>query len=218
MRIIAGRFKGQKLSAFSANFIRPMTDRVKTSLFDTLVSSEYLTENTRVLDLFSGTGNLAFEALSRGAKEVCLVEKHKKAIYIIRKNKALIDSTYLNQTGFEKGATLEVFSSYNKDLKPEISNKTSIKSTVKIYHQDVFRFLSSYKGQPFDLVFADPPFKKQYGHKILSACAHSLAIAKDTKLFMELSKQESLPEDSDHYKLISQKKFGDKSLLFYHFF
>ena len=186
MRIIAGRFKGQKLSAFSADFIRPMTDRVKTSLFDTLVSSEYLTENTRVLDLFSGTGNLAFEALSRGAKEVCLVEKHKKAIYIIRKNKALMDSTFLS-------------------------------CKVKIYHQDVFRFLSSYKDHPFDLVLADPPFKKQYGHKILFACANSLAITKDTKLFMELSKQEPLPEESTHYKLISQKKFGDKSLLFYHF-
>ena len=184
MRIIAGHFKGQKLCPFSADFIRPMTDRVKTSLFDTLVSHSYLTKHTRVLDLFSGTGNLAFESLSRSAKEVKLVEKNPKAIHIIRKNKA----------------------------------KLKVGSQLKIYQQDVFRFLSLYKGLAFDLILADPPFKNQYGLKILSACAQSLATDNNTKLFMELSKQETLTEAGDGYTLIQQKKFGDKVLLFYRFF
>lgn len=183
MRIIAGQFKGQKLCDFSADFIRPMTDRVKTSLFDTLISHNYLTGKTRVLDLFSGTGNLGFEALSRGAKEVYFVEKSKKAIFIIQKNKA----------------------------------KLKIKLKLKIYNQDVFRFLSFYKGLAFDLILADPPFKEHYGQQILSACQSSLAITKDTKLFMELSKQEALPKKNQGYSLMSQKKFGDKLLLFYQF-
>ena len=183
MRIIAGQFKGQKLCDFSAPFIRPMTDRVKTSLFDTLISHNYLTSSKRVLDLFSGTGNLSFEALSRGAKEVCLVEKSKKAIFIIKKNKA----------------------------------KLKINFKLKIYNQDVFCFLSAYKGPAFDLILADPPFKEHYGQKIVSSLATSLAVTKGTNLFMELSKQEGLPKNTSHYSLMSQKKFGDKVLLFYQY-
>ena len=183
MRIIAGRFKGQKLCSFSASFIRPMTDRVRTSLFDTLYSNGLAPMNKRVLDLFAGTGSLAFEALSRGAKEVTLVEENKKAIHIIKKNQA----------------------------------KLKINSGLKVYHKDVFRFLSSYRAQPFDLVFADPPFKKQYGEKVLSASANSLALKTGTMLFLELSIKEDPPEKSSFYQLTNKKKFGDKKILFYQF-
>ncbi len=183
MRIIAGRFKGQKLCSFSANFIRPMTDRVRTSLFDTLNSSGLSPLGKRVLDLFSGTGSLAFEALSRGAREVVLVEESRKAIHIIKKNQI----------------------------------KLKIHSGLKVYHKDVFRFLSSYQGQPFDLIFADPPFKKQYGEKVLSASVSSSAVTKGTMLFLELSLQEDPPEKSSFYKLTNTKKFGDKKILFHQF-
>ena len=58
MRIIAGRLRGHKLKSFKASHIRPTTDRVKESVFNKLAS--YLPE-ADVLDLFSGTGNLAIE-------------------------------------------------------------------------------------------------------------------------------------------------------------
>ncbi len=83
MRIIAGRFRGRQLVSFNADHIRPTTDRVKESIFNKLQND---IPEARVLDLFSGTGNLAFEALSRGAAHVTAVEMSRKSLAIIREN------------------------------------------------------------------------------------------------------------------------------------
>lgn len=83
MRIISGKYRGHQLVDFKASHIRPTTDRVKESQFNILM--QYW-EGARVLDLFSGTGNLGLEALSRGAREVTFVEKHPKSIEILKKN------------------------------------------------------------------------------------------------------------------------------------
>jgi 16S rRNA (guanine966-N2)-methyltransferase len=83
MRIIAGKFKNQLLVDFKADHIRPTTDRVKESLFNIMMGHF---EDSRVLDLFAGTGNLGIEALSRGASEVVFVESNPKSIAIIKQN------------------------------------------------------------------------------------------------------------------------------------
>lgn len=88
MRIIAGRFRGRRLAHFDADHIRPTTDRVKESVFNKL---QGYFDGARVLDLFSGTGNLAFEALSRGASYVEAVEMSRKSIAIIQKNIELLE-------------------------------------------------------------------------------------------------------------------------------
>ena len=183
MRIISGRFKGHRLCSFSADFIRPMTDRVKTSVFDTLYSASMDPAGKRVLDLFSGTGSLALEALSRGAKQVHLVDSNKKAIQIIKKN----------------------------------CQKLKIFSGVDVYQKDVFRFLSIYKGEKFELIFADPPFKHKWGKKILESFISSSVVGDGTILVLEVSSQEDLPEKNDLYHLVTKKKFGDKKVLFYQF-
>jgi 16S rRNA (guanine966-N2)-methyltransferase len=85
MRIISGKYKGHQLVSFQADHIRPTTDRVKESLFNKIQGE---VEGAKVLDLFSGTGNLGLEALSRGAAEVTFVEKSKKSIAILEKNLA----------------------------------------------------------------------------------------------------------------------------------
>lgn len=83
MRIIAGKYKGHQLVSFQASHIRPTTDRVKESLFNIWQAH---VDGARVLDLFSGTGNLGLEALSRGAREAVFVEKNRKSLEIIEKN------------------------------------------------------------------------------------------------------------------------------------
>lgn len=87
MRIIAGKYGGRKLVAFKADHIRPTTDRVKESIFNKL---QFSIEGAKVLDLFSGTGSLAFESLSRGAEKVVAVESNFKSISVIRKNKSML--------------------------------------------------------------------------------------------------------------------------------
>jgi 16S rRNA (guanine966-N2)-methyltransferase len=87
VRIISGKYKGRRLVSFDAGHIRPTTDRVKETLFNKLMGH---IEGARVLDLFSGTGNLAIECMSRGALHVDLVENHKKSLSIIRENLTLL--------------------------------------------------------------------------------------------------------------------------------
>ena len=87
MRIIAGKYKGRELVSFKADHIRPTTDRVKESIFNKLQAE---IANSRVLDLFSGTGNLSIEAISRQAASAVAVEMNKKSIEIMKRNIELL--------------------------------------------------------------------------------------------------------------------------------
>jgi 16S rRNA (guanine(966)-N(2))-methyltransferase RsmD len=78
MRIIAGKSKGLKLSAPKGLQIRPTADRVKEAVFSIL--GEARIKEARVLDLFSGSGNLALEAFSRGASAALCVDNNEVSI------------------------------------------------------------------------------------------------------------------------------------------
>lgn len=80
MRVIAGKFRGRKLNEFNVDTTRPTLDRIKEPLFSILMP---YTQDATVLDLFSGTGNLAIEALSRGAKFAWMNDLNKNAISVI---------------------------------------------------------------------------------------------------------------------------------------
>jgi 16S rRNA (guanine(966)-N(2))-methyltransferase RsmD len=83
LRVIAGRAKGIPLQAVPGRGTRPISDRVKESLFNIL--GEWIVD-ARVLDLFAGTGSVGIEALSRGAAEATFVEKQVRAMAVIRDN------------------------------------------------------------------------------------------------------------------------------------
>lgn len=84
MRIISGKFKGHKIVAPKNLPTRPTTDRSKESLFN-ILNNWYDFENCKVLDLFTGTGNLSFEFASRGAKEITSIDRHKPCTDFIKK-------------------------------------------------------------------------------------------------------------------------------------
>jgi len=87
MRIVAGRFKGRPLQAPSGRATRPTGDRLRETLFSILEHRYGLpTSETRVLDLFAGTGALGLEALSRGASMAVFVETGAAARGLIRAN------------------------------------------------------------------------------------------------------------------------------------
>lgn len=92
MKIISGKYKGRTLRGFDINGTRPTMDRVKESLFAMI--QDYIKDSV-VLDLYAGSGNLAIEAISNGAKEAYLVDNKKQAINVIKDNiKSLnIDNT-----------------------------------------------------------------------------------------------------------------------------
>lgn len=96
MRVISGLYKGKNIDGFDIEGTRPTQDRVKESLFGSI--QDYI-EDSIVLDLFAGSGNLGIEALSNYAKECYFVDNNKIAINTIKSNlnKIGISSNVLNK-------------------------------------------------------------------------------------------------------------------------
>lgn len=86
MRIIAGEWRGRKLSAPKGDGTRPTADRTRETLFSMLTSRLGSFEDLRVADLFAGSGALGLEALSRGAAHALFVELDRAALAAIRAN------------------------------------------------------------------------------------------------------------------------------------
>lgn len=87
MRIIGGKHRSRVLAEFPGEDVRPTSDRVRESLFNILSLKIY---GARVLDLFSGSGALGLESLSRGAKEVVFNDYSKDSLSILKKNLAAL--------------------------------------------------------------------------------------------------------------------------------
>lgn len=83
MRIIAGELRGRKLLPPEGDTTRPITDRVKQSLFDILAPR---LDDAIVLDLFAGTGSMGLECLSRGARHATFYETDRSALDRLRRN------------------------------------------------------------------------------------------------------------------------------------
>lgn len=83
MRIISGEYKGRRLATPADYSIRPTSDKVKEALFSMLTDRIW---DSRVLDLFSGTGNIGIEALSRGAAECVFADNSRESIRLIKEN------------------------------------------------------------------------------------------------------------------------------------
>lgn len=179
MRIISGRFKSRQLVTFKADHIRPTTDRVKESIFNILIGS---IEGARVLDLFSGTGNLGIEAISRGAAYAECVESNRLSLKIIREN---------------------------------LEKLKILKKEMNIISMDVFKYLKSYRGEAFEVIFIDPPFTEKWAHKSLLAVESSLVAKLGTVVVIEASRHEHVENSYGAFHLLDRRDFGDKSALFY---
>jgi 16S rRNA (guanine966-N2)-methyltransferase len=90
IRIIGGRWRGRKLPVPSQEGLRPTPDRVRETLFNWLAP---VIEGARCLDLFSGTGALCLEALSRGASSVVMVERGAHVAQQLRQNVATLGTS-----------------------------------------------------------------------------------------------------------------------------
>lgn len=92
MRVIAGIARGCKLNTISGYKTRPTTDRLKESLFN-IINNEI--QGSIFLDLFSGSGAIGIEALSRGASKCYFVDNSSECINIIKKN--LVKTTLISK-------------------------------------------------------------------------------------------------------------------------
>jgi 16S rRNA (guanine966-N2)-methyltransferase len=134
VRIIGGEHRGRRIAVPDRPGLRPTPDRVRETLFNWLGQR---LEGLACLDLFAGTGALGFEAASRGAARVVLVERDAAAY-----------------RGLEE-------------------TRSAIGLRVELVHGDALNYLGR-PGEPFDVVFLDPPFVQNAGQNALAAALERL--------------------------------------------
>lgn len=93
VRIIAGEWRSRKLPVADVPGLRPTTDRLRETLFNWLQHSVI---EARCLDLFAGSGALGFEAVSRGAKKVVMIERDRKGIQGLQQSAELLKTDKVN--------------------------------------------------------------------------------------------------------------------------
>ena len=104
LRIIAGNWRGRKLPFPDRESLRPTPDRVRETLFNWLQS---LVPGSRCLDLFAGSGALGFEAASRGAMLVVMLERDEQAVSALRQNVKLLEAQQVEVVADEVTAYLQ---------------------------------------------------------------------------------------------------------------
>jgi 16S rRNA (guanine966-N2)-methyltransferase len=172
MRIVGGNAKGRRLKV-SKKGTRPTKGIVREAIFNIV---HPFVHNSRVLDIFAGSGALGIEALSRGAQYCVFIEK---------KAKALTDNIA----------------------------KLSMDKNTCVIRADFRSGLSNLKGQQFDLIFCDPPYRKNYVEKVITIVAKQQLLRKNGVIIAEHAPEESFTIPRD-YSIYKQKRYGDTCVTF----
>jgi 16S rRNA (guanine966-N2)-methyltransferase len=152
MRIVGGEYRGRPLASPKSSAIRPTSDRTRESLFNILTHAyPQCLDGTRVLDLFSGTGALGIEALSRGARYCLFVEESSEGRGLLREN-------------------VDAF---------------SLQGRTRIFRRDATDLGPAGPIDPFDLVFADPPYGKGLGERALVCAAENGWLTDEAVIVLE---------------------------------
>jgi len=189
MRIISGIAGGIRLRAPAGRTVRPTSDRVKESLFASLGD---LTACC-VVDLFSGTGALGLEALSRGAASVAFVERDRRHIRVIEHN---------------LGAVLKCF--VHLPVQPE----------TRVIAADALRVpgvLADWTGA-VDILLADPPYTQragEYGIRELLTDTPLAEWASGALLVLEHATDAPCPwHPEGQWHLVRQRRYGTTTISF----
>lgn len=178
-RIIGGVAGSLKLAS-PAKSTRPTSDRIRESIFSRLESRGAI-EEARALDLYAGTGALALESLSRGAKSAYLVERDGKAAAVCIQNANTI------QRALEKQG-IEVF--------------------TKIINKSVGSFLASDTSE-YDLVFIDPPYEIENDQVEAELAALLPRLSKGAVVIVERSSRSGELNFPAGYEFEEKKNYGD---------
>lgn len=150
MRVIAGKARSIILRTVEGSETRPTTDRIKETLFNMIHTYLY---DINFLDLFSGSGAIGIEAISRGAKKAVFVENNRFALDCIRQN---LKAAKLQEQG-------------------------------EVLGMDVLSALKTLegRGEVFDIIFLDPPYKIGLEQEVLNYLENSKLVGEDTIIIVE---------------------------------
>ena len=204
MRVVAGRLGGRTLRAVPGEATRPTSDRVREALFSILGER---VRDAAVLDLFAGTGALAIEALSRGARSAVLVEQAPRAVAVIRAN---LESLGLTGAATVRRTKAEAY--LRPGLRPGAGSQGSQGSRGSQGLRDSGASRASADG-PFDLVFLDPPYAMPVGTLagLLARLARE-ALAPGATVVVESSSRAEPPPWPAPLRAEGSRRYGDTTL------
>lgn len=182
-RILAGAAKGRRLQAPAGDATRPTGARVRQTLFDILAPR---LAGCRFLDACAGSGAIGFEALSRGAARVALVETHAAAVAALRANARVLRAA-------AAGGELEL-----------------LRQDARV----AFVALAA-AGRRFDVIYLDPPYASDLYEPLIEAAERGRLLAPEGVLVAEHFKKRPLPETIGRLARARSVRVGDHVLSFY---
>ncbi|MBC9954702.1 16S rRNA (guanine(966)-N(2))-methyltransferase RsmD [Leucobacter sp. cx-42] len=181
-RIIAGAAGSLTLDVPKAG-TRPTSDRVREALFSSLEAWGML-EGVKVLDLYAGSGALGFEAVSRGAVELDLVEKHGPAAQIVARNATKIQASL-------RGSS----------------------PRIDVHRQAAANYLSGCAEVPmWDVVFIDPPYDLGEAELVENLEAVALRLRPQALIMVERSSRSPEPAWPAGIVLFKKKSYGETAV------
>lgn len=175
MRVIAGEYKGRPLKAVPGDNTRPTTDKVKESIFN--IIGPYF-DGGFCFDMFSGSGGLAIEAVSRGIDHAILSEKNNKAIKIIHENIAMTREP-------------EKYTVMGGDSR-----------------KNVQKYAQAHPDVTFRLVILDPPYHADKSVSDIHLLQECGLIDSDTTIVCEMDKENTLPDEIEAYYKRKRVEYG----------
>ncbi len=182
VRIVGGRLRGRRLPVPDASGLRPTADRIRETLFNWLAP---LIPGARCLDLFAGSGALGFEALSRGAGEVVLVEHAGPVVRQLQAN--------ARRFAIENVRIIQADALRWLDGCGDGARQVCIQgSTI----------------EPFDIVFLDPPFAGELWSPAIERLARGCWIKSGGLVYLEAPVRTGFPELPSTWGLVRDKAAG----------
>ena len=195
VRIIGGLWKRTPLAVIDSEGLRPTPDRVRETVFNWLTHLlDGRWSEVRCLDLFAGTGALGFEAASRGAAQVMMIEHNTPAVRQLEATKAKLDASQVQIQRGDASRVLQV-----------LAGKSLIDGD------------NSAENARFNLIFLDPPYHQGWLAKTLPLCErlltnHGLIYVESEFALIETGEM-ALPDWMAGWQVVRADKAG---MVFYH--
>jgi len=173
LRIIGGEWRSRRIPFAADTGVRPTADRIRETLFNWL---QGITPEAHCLDLFAGSGALAFEALSRGAASVTMVDEDLRVIQQLQQNTALLKT---DKATMKWSDALSFLSEY--EPLPE-------------------------QAKRYDIVFLDPPYRDDIIGECTQRLEKSGWLANTAWVYMECGADQALAEIPGNWELLHNKK------------
>jgi len=181
LRVVSGLARGHKLSCLEGDLVRPTSDRAKEAIFSTLGNMVF---DAHFLDIFSGSGAIGIEALSRRAKFTAFVEINKAHVDIIKKNLAYVSKAI-------------------PDANYKILNEDGINALNMLKTADL----------SFDIIFMDPPYKTSLWEPALNKIYEMSLLNKNGVIVIEMSRDEKEPA-VPCFNIIKSKTYGTSAVYY----